>query len=321
MIIKNKGISVPIIILIVVVAAVVIGGVVVWQGWQTPGAPSPTPTPTPTLAPTPVATPTPLSTKEKGIHIIYPVGGEQLQLGKEYKIQWSGGSGKITISLIDKSLESQGASASITFRSSEMENKGFYDFPIEYFFVRGPYKFYISDNIGNYAYSNYFFTVSQVFDRNADWKVYRDEKLGYEIKYPSNWRATTGSQGRLGIEKIMTKEEVIACGEPYIENIEHVSILIQPYFKTLEDWIREGNRPENKYKQQALNSISTMEIGGEKVRVCSDECFRSQQLEEGVVFVRDNFVYMIYHLAGCGLLFDNGRDTFRKILSTFRFLK
>jgi len=103
------------------------------------------------FAPCPGAT----STRISQIQILSPVGGEQWVSGQTYAIHWTGGGGKISIYLIDKSLEPEGGSISKSWTMDGLPNSGSYSFTVPNS-LKGTYKFYVSDTLGNYTYSNYF---------------------------------------------------------------------------------------------------------------------------------------------------------------------
>ncbi|MBI3589546.1 MAG: hypothetical protein HY093_04025 [Candidatus Liptonbacteria bacterium] len=76
-----------------------------------------------------------------------------------FSVQWIGGSKYVYLSILDKSLESVGASISKVWESGKLENdgNGTYNFVIPNNLQKDhSYRFYISDDHGNSAYSEYF---------------------------------------------------------------------------------------------------------------------------------------------------------------------
>lgn len=81
--------------------------------------------------------------------ISFPVGGEQLTLGKTYTLKWSGGADATDIFLIDTSLESVGASVSLVDRVYHVPNTGSYQYTIPTRLSPGTYKIEIGDSTSN----------------------------------------------------------------------------------------------------------------------------------------------------------------------------
>jgi len=102
-----------------------------------------------------VQTSRPQSVNKAEIKITSPLNAESWKAGQPYKITWTGGSSQVTIMLIDKSLESQGASVSKVWSDYNINNTGSYDFKVPDN-LNGTFKFYIDDDTGNTAYSDYF---------------------------------------------------------------------------------------------------------------------------------------------------------------------
>ena len=46
----------------------------------------------------------------------------------------------------------------------------------------------VAGGVGYYIYKTSQEQKEQVVDETADWKVYRNEEYGYEIKYPQDWK-------------------------------------------------------------------------------------------------------------------------------------
>lgn len=89
------------------------------------------------------------------MRIIFPKAGEKLETGRSYTLKWTGGDSTVTIFLIDSSLESTGASVSISDRIYGIKNTGSYDYTPPKRLEPGTYKISIDT-----ASSNYFKIVS-----------------------------------------------------------------------------------------------------------------------------------------------------------------
>ncbi len=77
------------------------------------------------------------------------------------------------------------------------------------------------------------------------WKTYTNEDLGFTIQYPSSWTADAG------IGEVF--EVIFHNGG--LEN--HISIVVQPYGKTLNDWIKDLD-------QSVITSKKNITIGGQQ---------------------------------------------------------
>jgi hypothetical protein len=110
----------------------------------------PTPVPTPTLSQvtsSPSATLSPTITEQS---FSFPKGGEKLIKGQTYTLKWSGGHDTTTLFLIDKSLESQGVSVSITDHVYNLKNTGSFDYTVPATIQDGTYKFQLDKLTSNY---------------------------------------------------------------------------------------------------------------------------------------------------------------------------
>ncbi len=87
--------------------------------------------------------------------ITYPKGGEKLVAGQSYTLSWTGGPDTIQISLIDTSLESVGASVSVSDSVYGLKNTGTYKYTVPKTLKPGVYKFQIGNSTSN------TFTVSK----------------------------------------------------------------------------------------------------------------------------------------------------------------
>lgn len=84
------------------------------------------------------------------LQIIFPKGGEKLIKGKSYTFKWSGGDSVIAIFLVDSSLESKGASVSLTDRLYGIPNKGSYLYTFPARIQAGTYKVRIGKQESGY---------------------------------------------------------------------------------------------------------------------------------------------------------------------------
>ncbi len=82
--------------------------------------------------------------------IPFPASGDNLIKGRAYEIKWIPGSGMIDIFLINRSLESEGVSASIADRIYNIPNSGQYSYRVPTNIADGEYKLQIGEITSKY---------------------------------------------------------------------------------------------------------------------------------------------------------------------------
>ncbi|MFA5000653.1 MAG: hypothetical protein WC531_00275 [Candidatus Paceibacterota bacterium] len=98
--------------------------------------------------------------------------------------------------------------------------------------------------------------VAQAVDETADWKIYKNDKYGFEFKYPSNWSLSSqGSDQEINIRHysdssqkkfdgaiILTVGMPIAGGErPDLVKSEEVKVDGQIATRKIESWSAQSN--------------------------------------------------------------------------------
>ncbi len=171
--------------------------------------------------------------------------------------------------------------------------------------------------------------LEKIKDGTADWKTYRNERVKYEIKYPSDWflkeeyRLECGFEGCLEnilIENIKEKV-IVAGGGPLTENGSSFKILILENSRnalSIEDWIKQGYYSSNediaeRLKQERLNKVTIRKIGNLDLKVWMGG-------PASIEFIKGNKFYRLYGVSGSTSQFNKDLEIFNQILSTFRFL-
>jgi len=146
-------------------------------------------------------------------------------------------------------------------------------------------------------------------DETADWKTYRNEEYGYEIKYPKNWYSYTSNPADIYLQP---EEEVPgAIPGPYANAFEVKITLISPdttLLLAIQDDFKKERKEEISFSQENIN------IGG-------IDGLRIKTICEGVgcgapewFVIKDNYLYHFNSNLGYS-------GTFDQILSTFNFIE
>jgi len=163
-----------------------------------------------------------------------------------------------------------------------------------------------------------FAQCPNVKDETANWKTYRNEKYGFEVRYPSEWIITgEGREPKVSLEYYVAfadereteiiKErqagEIRCAGGIFLYNNEKGL--------SLYDWaINKWGNPE-KIEAGKISEVKINTLEGIKYE------FMSMGTETNVLFSKNNEVINIQTtFDGC----DNLHAIFNQILSTFKFL-
>lgn len=166
-------------------------------------------------------------------------------------------------------------------------------------------------------YLNEFTIKEKKIDETTDWKTYRNEEYGYEVKYPMEWE----KYFLISKNKISWKiPDEIICGKAC--DIFH-TISIEVYKKNYTstgDWLKELNTsvPEEAYppdykidREITISGLAGLEV--------------SQESEGGlytkVGVIKNNFVYEFTKLKTNWEKNESIDKEFYQMLSTFRFLE
>jgi len=129
-------------------------------------------------------------------------------------------------------------------------------------------------------------------DETADWKIYRNEEYGFEIKYPENYKVNKDSRSIIITFPSQTEIEI----KKKITN------------KSLTEWVASGHL---QWQQISINNIE-----GIKAKIKKNGYGR---LKDAVMLAGDKAIFSITLLSEKSIT-ENERKTFDQIVSTFRFL-
>lgn len=173
----------------------------------------------------------------------------------------------------------------------------------------------------------YFWQQSQLLaiDETADWKIYKNLELGYEIKYPPEWflkeepfRSTCLNTSFCGNDNpncgiscidsisIQNLEEkvVLAGGGPFTENGSSFNLQILEI--------------PNSYIEEWLKGYSEiMKIAGTERQV---DLGMDSEFSGGIRFINNNKRYSFHYASGSSEQLKKDLFTFQQIISTFKFL-
>ncbi len=166
-----------------------------------------------------------------------------------------------------------------------------------------------------------------------DWQTYRNEKYGFEVKYPEDWHEKESPYDDTGVLFLNTDKEIIIGGaapddfysadgkeiNPKYSN-DWMGIQIDAYFKPVnfswDNWIKNNNFPIEKYESynyEGLEGIKVTELNG---------LFYG----EPNVFIEGKKIYNIrlyndypYNTERDAKRDDLALNYFNQILSTFKF--
>jgi len=170
------------------------------------------------------------------------------------------------------------------------------------------------------------FLQGKLEDETTKWKTYKNEELGYSIKYPEDWYTKEEYREKCGFENClenlyienMEEKVIVAGGGPFTEDGSFFNIVIleAPDISSIEEWIQKGDIPD-RIKQERLNSIATMNIGGVERKVWKG----AGTQDGGIEFIQNSRFYRIHYISGSKEQFNKDSATFNQMLSTFRFLE
>jgi len=290
---KQKGISFLLKIVIIFSLVIIIGGVITWQLWLKRKPSSTTP--------------------EPYIEVISPNGGEEWVEGETYTIMWKNSSDitKVDIylqamdqhpkgakpSTIKVIAENVTADGSYTWTSAEPVGSCFYIF-IKTSPSGGPQVSDISDNC---------FAILEK-DETADWKIYRSDEYGFEIKYPQKWQKQIYGP--------------FVESNPMLQQISFYGVEQMNDF-TIEIW-----KPSTKDSQIVTNSMpgfqlkkeNNLLIGGhpakELVYYGPSNILGGMHIYRLYIVRTDDYVYAMHG----GRCIDENYQICKQILSTFEFI-
>lgn len=157
--------------------------------------------------------------------------------------------------------------------------------------------------------------------------TYKNEGVGYEIKYPARWIVMRGQLSNCGTD-CEPLENLLIQNMPYVSfpgnGPEGGSVFQIKIFKissppnlTIRSWIENADIPEQQ-KQQRINRIKTIEIAGESREVGT--ALLDVDWQQSRTFVDQNRIYQLTYFSGSAEQFNKELGTFTYMVSSFELL-
>ncbi len=248
------------------------------------------------------------------ITVISPNGGEKLYMGKSYDIKWSSDTEKnLDIRLIE------GEGLGDRYIAQNIPNSGVYSWTIpdcrpgnecssNFQIPAGQYKISIHE-VGTSDIediSDALFSIMASQDQTASWQTYRNDKYGFELKYPNNY------------EVKMVKATVLAFGPINFSVPAPLSI---EFVKPIPD-VSLDSLVEAKTANLEIRDCKKTTLAGKAAYECLDLGAVSSYL---LISKNNDYLYkLLFNTGNKDTLAENrvALDMNQKlILSTFKFMK
>jgi len=138
-------------------------------------------------------------------------------------------------------------------------------------------------------------------DQFKGWKTYRNEKYGFEVKYPGNWTLIENSKEQIGFF-----EPGHSPGKEYLGDI-FINVINNPNKLTIDEYIQG--------KPSVIEDVGTMIIAGRTARQIKESGML--EFKTTVIPMKDYFIEITKE--------ENYRERrdkiYNQILSTFKFVE
>jgi len=161
----------------------------------------------------------------------------------------------------------------------------------------------------------------------SDWKIYRNDETGIEIKYPPGWYLKNQTKSCREFDKdcldsisIQNMEEIVE-GNGYREGFSFLSLEIdRTSFNSLEEWIDSWDLVENEssYRTEAKLDIFFGKIGEFEGETYIPTITAIPGMS--YYFIQGGRLYRIGYFSYSEEIFNKDKEIFRNIIYTFKFI-
>jgi len=142
----------------------------------------------------------------------------------------------------------------------------------------------------------------QEIDETADWKTYRNDRYGYEVKYPNNWKVQEGGAPRSPTFSYHWNENIYCQFDIVVTPVDYGGEIA---------WYKENDYKETKY---GIGGISA-------IRFNKSQVGKNSEPLDAIFFDKNSNYYRISLRTSTNKYEVGCNDVFNQILSTFKFIE